>query len=62
MKNERYIEIEGEKIFQSDIEKMSLYEIHNLMMFISTERELRFVQSYCLEAGKVHIQNLTDKL
>lgn len=60
MKSEQYIQIEDEKFFKSDIEQMSPEQIKTLMMF-ATERDLRFIQVYCSEQSKVHIQNILNK-
>lgn len=61
MKPEQYIQIEDERFFKSDIEQLSLEQIKNLLMF-ADERQARFIQAYCSEQSKVHIENLINKL
>lgn len=62
MKYQRYIEIEDEKYFQSDIENMSNEEIRMICSFLEKENELDWVQLHCHEGAKHIIDNIKYKL
>lgn len=59
---ERYITIEDQKIFQSEIEKMTHEQVRMTISFCSTEGELRFIRNNCIEGAKHLIDRVIDKL
>lgn len=59
---ERYIEIENEKYFKSDIEIMSKEQIKMLCSFLYKESDLLFVQKHANENFSYIVDNLIFKL
>lgn len=60
--SKRFLDIDGEKVFAEDIQKMDKQQIHMLCAFLGTESELRFVQSACNENFSYIIDNIIFKL
>jgi CRISPR/Cas system CSM-associated protein Csm4 (group 5 of RAMP superfamily) len=62
MKTERFLEIDGTKVFEEDIKKMSFKEIKALCSFLDNERDLQFVRNLCHPNLKHIIDNIIYKL
>lgn len=62
MRRERFVEIHDTKYFKSDIENMTVEQVHMVCGFIETEPDLRWVQFHCIEEAKFIIDNILIKL
>jgi hypothetical protein len=62
MKMERFIEVDGLRVFKEDIEGMDKDQIITLCSFVDNERDLRFIQDFCQEEYRYIIDNLIFKV
>lgn len=54
----RCVEVDDQKFFKEDIEKMDKEQVKMLCSFLGKESDLRFVQSHCNESFSYLIDNI----